>query len=209
MSMNIDSKLNNENGFWDVSLQGELDVSTADKLKEHLHNLADEKILDMKINLENLDYIDSTGLGAMIGVLKKLKTDNKEIYIIGGDSCVSEAVKLELDKLDLNKSSERVAGLDRKETNAKVISKFYESEDVLELFVAKDGYVGGKNKLVDALAAAPLSATKLSPILLTTDGLNELQQGSVEELNNVEKVTKVGNGITKNTIELIIDLLEK
>ena len=57
MSMNIDSKLNNENGFWDVSLQGELDVSTADKLKEHLHNLADEKILDMKINLENLDYI--------------------------------------------------------------------------------------------------------------------------------------------------------
>ena len=48
MSMNIDSKLNNENGFWDVSLQGELDVSTADKLKEHLHNLADEKILDMK-----------------------------------------------------------------------------------------------------------------------------------------------------------------
>ena len=85
MSMNIDSKLNNENGFWDVSLQGELDVSTADKLKEHLHNLADEKILDMKINLENLDYIDSTGLGAMIGVLKKLKTDNKEIYIIKGD----------------------------------------------------------------------------------------------------------------------------
>ena len=80
MSMNIDSKLNNENGFWDVSLQGELDVSTADKLKAHLHNLADEKILDMKINLENLDYIDSTGLGAMIGVLKKLKTDNKEIY---------------------------------------------------------------------------------------------------------------------------------
>ena len=70
MSMNIDSKLNNENGFWDVSLQGELDVSTADKLKAHLHNLADEKILDMKINLENLDYIDSTGLGAMIGVLK-------------------------------------------------------------------------------------------------------------------------------------------
>ena len=139
----------------------------------------------------------------------KALLENKEIYIIGGDSCVSEAVKLELDKLDLNKSSERVAGLDRKETNAKVISKFYESEDVLELFVAKDGYVGGKDKLVDALAAAPLAATKLSPILLTTDGLNELQQGSVEELNNVEKVTQVGNGITKNTIELIIDLLEK
>ena len=93
MSMNIDSKLNNENGFWDVSLQGELDVSTADKL-------ADEKILDMKINLENLDYIDSTGLGAMIGVLKKLKTDNKEIYIINPKSNVKKIFTITgLDKI--------------------------------------------------------------------------------------------------------------
>ena len=100
MSMNIDSKLNNENGFWDVSLQGELDVSTADKLKEHLHNLADEKIQDMKINLENLDYIDSTGLGAMIGVLKKLKTDNKEIYIINPKSNVKKIFTITgLDKI--------------------------------------------------------------------------------------------------------------
>ena len=100
MSMNIDSKLNNENGFWDVSLQGELDVSTADKLKAHLHNLADEKILDMKINLETLDYIDSTGLGAMIGVLKKLKTDNKEIYIINPKSNVKKIFTITgLDKI--------------------------------------------------------------------------------------------------------------
>ena len=100
MSMNIDSKLNNENGFWDVSLQGELDVSTADKVKAHLHNLADEKILDMKINLENLDYIDSTGLGAMIGVLKKLKTDNKEIYIINPKSNVKKIFTITgLDKI--------------------------------------------------------------------------------------------------------------
>lgn len=100
MSMNIDSKLNNENGFWDISLQGELDVSTADKLKEHLYNLADEKILDMKINLENLDYIDSTGLGAMIGVLKKLKTDNKEIYIINPKSNVKKIFTITgLDKI--------------------------------------------------------------------------------------------------------------
>jgi len=50
---------------------------------------------------------------------------DKEIYIIGGDSRVSEAVKLELDKLDLNKTSKRVAGLNRKETNAMVIKEFY------------------------------------------------------------------------------------
>ncbi|HJG97491.1 MAG TPA: STAS domain-containing protein [Romboutsia timonensis] len=100
MSINIESKLNNENDFWDISLKGELDVSTADKLKEYLHNLADEKILDMKINLDKLDYIDSTGLGVMIGVLKKLKTDNKEIHILNPKSNVKKIFTITgLDKI--------------------------------------------------------------------------------------------------------------
>lgn len=100
MSINIDSKLNSEKGFWDISIQGELDVSTAEKLKSHLHSLADEKIVDMKINLDNLDYIDSTGLGVMIGVLKKLKIDNKEIYIINPKSNVKKIFTITgLDKI--------------------------------------------------------------------------------------------------------------
>ena len=45
-------------------------------------SLLEREIVDMKINLENLEYIDSTGLGVMIGVLKKLKVGNKDIYIL-------------------------------------------------------------------------------------------------------------------------------
>ena len=83
-----------------VSLEGELDISTADKLKEYLHKLADENIIDMKINLENLDYIDSTGLGVMIGVLKKLKIENKEIYILNPKSNVKKIFTITgLDKI--------------------------------------------------------------------------------------------------------------
>ena len=100
MSINIASNLNNENNFWEIHLEGELDVSSADKLKEYLHNLAGEKILDMKINLENLDYIDSTGLGVMIGVLKKLKIDNKEIYILNPKNNVKKIFTITgLDKI--------------------------------------------------------------------------------------------------------------
>ena len=73
---------------------------TADKLKEHLHKLAEEEILDMKINLTNLDYIDSTGLGVMIGVLKKLKISHKEIYIINPKSNVKKIFTITgLDKI--------------------------------------------------------------------------------------------------------------
>ena len=133
---------------------------------------------------------------------------NKEIYIIGGESCVSDDIKLELDKLDVNKDAERVSGSNRKETNAKVISQFYKDEEVIELFVAKDGF-GGIDKLVDALTAAPLAAAKYSPILLTTEGLNQLQEESIKGLYNIHSLTRVGNGISENTINTIIDLLNQ
>lgn len=81
MSITINSIIDTKNDFWEVTLAGELDVSTADELKKSLHKLVDEKNIDMKLNLENLDYIDSTGLGVMIGILKRLKIENKEVYI--------------------------------------------------------------------------------------------------------------------------------
>ena len=73
MSITINSIIDTKNDFWEVSLAGELDVSTADELKKSLHKLVDEKNIDMKLNLENLDYIDSTGLGVMIGILNNVR----------------------------------------------------------------------------------------------------------------------------------------
>ncbi len=81
MSININSKRNSENEFWEVFVTGELDVSTADEFKEYLHRLIDEEIINIKFCLEGLDYIDSTGLGVMIGILKRIKVENKDIYI--------------------------------------------------------------------------------------------------------------------------------
>jgi anti-sigma B factor antagonist len=100
MSININSKLDTQKYFWDISLEGELDVSTADKLKEHLYTLVEKKMVDMKIDLTNLDYIDSTGLGVMIGVLKKLKISDKEIYIINPKNNVKKIFTITgLDKI--------------------------------------------------------------------------------------------------------------
>ncbi len=81
MSIQINSSLDKENNSWKVDLDGELDVSTADELKRNLHKLVDEKNIDIRLNLEKLDYIDSTGLGIMIGILKRLKIENREVYI--------------------------------------------------------------------------------------------------------------------------------
>ena len=46
MSITINSIIDTKNDFWEVSLAGELDVSTADELKKSLHKLVDEKNID-------------------------------------------------------------------------------------------------------------------------------------------------------------------
>lgn len=81
MSIKINSMLDKSNDFWNVYLKGEIDISTADELKRSLHKLVDEKNIDIRLNLEDLDYIDSTGLGVIIGILKRLRIENKEVYI--------------------------------------------------------------------------------------------------------------------------------
>lgn len=81
MSINIKSQLNESNSLWDVYLSGEIDVSTANEVKENLINLISKQSADIKLDMTNLDYIDSTGLGVLIGVLKRLKENDRDIYI--------------------------------------------------------------------------------------------------------------------------------
>ena len=80
MSVNIKSHL--DSNFWNINMNGELDVAGADKVKEHLNGLKKKKPIDIKIDCTDLEYIDSTGLGVLIGVLKRLKVNEKDIYIL-------------------------------------------------------------------------------------------------------------------------------
>ena len=81
MSIGINLKNDLDVDFWEISVDGELDVSTADQFKEYLHKLIDKDIRNIKFDLADLKYIDSTGLGVMIGILKRVIVENKEIYI--------------------------------------------------------------------------------------------------------------------------------
>ena len=86
MNLNFDSRFDNRNsdegGIWHVEISGEIDIYNSDDLKNSFFQLLEEKIADIHVNCEKLTYIDSTGLGALVGVLKKLKTDGKKIHLI-------------------------------------------------------------------------------------------------------------------------------
>lgn len=81
MSLKVDINFNEEKDNWNVTLEGELDIYTAPDLKDRLSEIKEEKIKDLTINMQNLEYIDSTGLGILVGALKRLKQKEKDIYI--------------------------------------------------------------------------------------------------------------------------------
>lgn len=128
----------------------------------------------------------------------------KNIEIIGGTGVVSDAVEAELKEIGADKKVVRLAGETRQETNSKVINAHYNNPTTA--FVAKDGYVGGNGKLIDALTAAPLAAKMNAPIILTTNELTKEQADVVEvKLSTVEKLVQVGKGIADAAIKAIVE----
>lgn len=64
-----------------VTLTGEIDIYTAQTLKEKLYVIAETNQMDLRIECGGLNYIDSTGLGIFVGALKKTKLYGKNIYL--------------------------------------------------------------------------------------------------------------------------------
>lgn len=94
MSLNINKIFDNEKNLWEVKLTGEVDIYNANDLKEKLINLLQENETDIKLDCKELEYIDSTGLGILIGILKRLKNIEKNIIITNPKSNISKLLKI-------------------------------------------------------------------------------------------------------------------
>lgn len=64
-----------------IKLFGELDICTCEDFKKKIHTVIQNNLMDLKIDFENLNYIDSTGLGILVGALKETKKNNNSIYV--------------------------------------------------------------------------------------------------------------------------------
>jgi len=64
-----------------VSLCGEIDIYTCQTFKSELTELVKCSKGDLFIDCKELTYIDSTGLGILVGALKEIRKDNNNIYI--------------------------------------------------------------------------------------------------------------------------------
>ncbi len=65
-----------------VEVGGEIDVYTAPKLRDKITELVGDGHYDLIIDMEKVDFLDSTGLGVLVGGLKKVRAHNGSIELI-------------------------------------------------------------------------------------------------------------------------------
>ncbi len=65
-----------------IALAGEVDVYSAHKLRETIKDLVEEGHYDLVVDLEKVAFLDSTGLGVLVGGLKRVRNHGGELGII-------------------------------------------------------------------------------------------------------------------------------
>jgi anti-sigma B factor antagonist len=80
MNLNIAKHQNDQEIM--IHVQGEIDAYTVPKLREELLLLAKGGNKTIIVNLKDVTYLDSTGLGVFVGLFKELSTNNGELKLI-------------------------------------------------------------------------------------------------------------------------------
>jgi len=65
-----------------VSVSGEIDVSTAPRLREHLRDRMDAGSSTVVVNLLDVTFLDSTALGVLVGALKRCREAGGELRLV-------------------------------------------------------------------------------------------------------------------------------
>ncbi|MDR2156183.1 MAG: STAS domain-containing protein [Clostridiales Family XIII bacterium] len=81
MSFAINGGFHEADHLWQFGLSGEIDISNASQLKTRLESAYSETPADIVLDLGNLNYIDSTGLGVIIGVYGGIKENGHRIIL--------------------------------------------------------------------------------------------------------------------------------
>ncbi|CAA9266010.1 MAG: Anti-sigma factor antagonist BldG [uncultured Acidimicrobiales bacterium] len=65
-----------------VAVRGEVDIATAPKLREKLVELANQGAQQVVVDLDGVEFLDSTGLGVLIGGMKRLRGLDGDLTLV-------------------------------------------------------------------------------------------------------------------------------
>jgi anti-sigma B factor antagonist len=71
-----------------VEVEGEIDVYTAPRLRELLIDLVNKGHFNLVVNMEKVEFLDSTGLGVLVGGLKRVRAHDGSLDLV----CTQERI---------------------------------------------------------------------------------------------------------------------
>jgi anti-sigma B factor antagonist len=71
-----------------ISVGGEIDVYTAPSLRERLNELVASGHYDLIVDMEGVEFLDSTGLGVLVGGLKRVRSHEGTLRLV----CAQEKI---------------------------------------------------------------------------------------------------------------------
>jgi anti-sigma B factor antagonist len=83
-----------------VHLEGTCDLASAPQLREKLTELRPPAVKDLIVDVSGLEFIDSTGLGLLLGAMRRLRESGGSLSIAGATGGVLRVLEItDLDKV--------------------------------------------------------------------------------------------------------------
>lgn len=77
-----------------VRITGEVDVYTAPELRERVVELVGEGFVHLIADLRDVEFLDSTGIGALVGSLRRVRTHDGSLILVTKSGRILEIFKI-------------------------------------------------------------------------------------------------------------------
>lgn len=92
--MDLRLDVSERDGWSVLSVGGEVDVATAPRLRERLIGLVNGEAYRIVVDLDDVDFIDSTGLGVLIGARKRVGVHDGDVRLVITDARITKVFEI-------------------------------------------------------------------------------------------------------------------
>lgn len=92
--MDLSVSTREQGGRTIVEVGGEIDVYTAPTLRDRLNSLVAEGHHHLVVDMQGVEFLDSTGLGVLVGGLKRVRSHDGSLRLVCSDERILKVFRI-------------------------------------------------------------------------------------------------------------------